>query len=294
MVLKIKNLCIIGLKLTHTDGFYKAHQKSKLEANIFKSLWTCGFDTLRLGLMKSGNWKSNNEYLKEVFEVHGATVHSVKWILDKEQFFSDDTEVISLYEGTTGKHYSGIGYRYEKAFAVWLVEFKGTITVVTQWMSGTYLHWECHGLSQPHHQKGAFKNELVEKVLEAGTEIRLLGYDIAYDTPLPFYDVVEDVVKPWSFIKALEGQSKERFGLYRHKTGTIYLQPENLKSSNNSVKVYDKTLKHDLSFALTRIEITRIIKEKPQISSEYLRSLLEIERRTFLGTDELIVQALLG
>lgn len=214
--------------------------------------------------------------------------------MNKEQFFSDDRDVIALYEGTTGKQYAGIGYRYEKAFAVWLIEYNGVVTVVTQWMSGAYLQWECHGLSQPHHDKGGIKNQLIEKVFGAGIEIRLLGYDIAFYTPLPFHGVLKDIVTPWSFVKALEGQSKERYGFYPHKTGTIYLQPKSLKGTNNSVKVYDKTLKHDLDFDLTRIEITKVLNDKSIISLKYLSALLEIERRTFLGTDELIVRAVLG
>ena len=293
ITLKLKKLLSIGLRLTNTDGWYKAHMKAKLEANLFKSLWTCGFDTLRLGLMKSGNWKSNNDYLRDVFVPHGATVRTVKSIIDKELFWSDDSEVIAFYEGATGKLYSGIEYRFSHALAVWLIEYKGAVTVVVQWMNGAYLHWECHGLSQPHHSKGALKNELMEKVL-GNTETYLLGYDVAFDTPLPFNHVLDDIVEPWCFIQILNGQSMERFGLHRHKTGTVYLQPENLKGTNKSVRVYDKTLKHGLDFVLTRIEMTMVSKEKPQVSFEYLRALLEIERRTFLGTDSLVVEATLG
>lgn len=291
--MKLKNLFILGLELTHTDGFYKEYMRVKLEANLFKSLWTCGFDTLRLGLMKSGNWKSNNDYLEGVFNPHGATVYPVKSIIDKKLFWNDDSEVIALYKGATGKQYKGIEYRYEHALAVWLIEYKSAVTTLVQWRSGTYLSWECYGLSQPHHLKGAIKNELMEKVL-GNTETYLLGYDVAFDTPLAFGQVVDEIVKPWSFIQILEGQSKDRFGLYPHKTGTIYLQPENLKGTNKSVRVYDKTLKHGLDFVLTRIEMTMVSIEKPQVSFEYLRALLEIERRTFLGTDNLIVEATLG
>lgn len=290
--MKLYKLLTEGLRLTKTDGWYKAHMKAKLQANLSKSMWACGFDTLRLGIMKSGNWESNNNYLKDVFEPHGAIVYPVKSIIDGELIWSSDRQIISMYEETTGKSYRGIEYRFPNALAVWLIEYKDTVTVVVQWMNGKYLHWECHGLSQPHHSKGVGKNELIEKMMPV-TQLYLLGYDIAFDTQLPFHHLIDDIVKPWCFIQILEGQSTQRFGLYPHKTGTVYLQPENLKGADNSVRVYDKTLKHKLDYILTRIEITKIIKEKPQVSFEYLRALLEIDRKKFLGSHEQITEVFL-
>lgn len=273
------------------------NQYNKFREMTSSTLWAVGYDTIRVSIPRRGDtWKSNDKHLKRIFKGTGADVYPLKWI--DEGVREINSSLKDIYEEGTGKRFEAVGAVYGKAFAVWMVLLDGAVTIVRQDIHADYLHWEVYGLSQAHRATGALKWELLQRLLrnkwklEPRESFKLLGYDVSFDCPLPFQEVMDNIIAPYCVFKWIDGTRVERFDWYQtHDNvtgkplyGTYYLQPKEVRSANNAVKIYDKSHKHKLEYQLTRAEITKKfeIDDRAEISLEYLFELLEQEHEEFL------------
>jgi hypothetical protein len=247
---KLLNESYGGRKLVKRDG------RLRPIMNIF----SVGFDTLRLGLPKiKKDYQSNTMNLKALCDAIGATLHPFLYfesIDSKTPIYTDDKELQRLFFKNS-KFHGSFRKQFQYTGGVWIIKYKDIAHWVIDPLPAKRLSFELYGLSQLDHHLGATRFELLTKILEFYApnkqhKVYLDGYDFHIDLNKPFDDVISTFIVPKIY---LQNKKKKRGKQRIHKgmTGTVYLQPfrRNLKSKEY---VYNKTLKNDLGYPLSRLE----------------------------------------
>lgn len=231
---------------------------------VWYPIFATGFDTLKIGLPKERDYFDNHRMLLGLCETIDATLHQVKYTDE-----ADHTKVLitdnKLLHAFYYKKYKGsISAKFYKSYGAWIIEYKGSMHWVINWISAKQLSLELYGLSQLDHDKGQVRFELLNKILEYYSDYPyynkpiLNGYDFAIDLNQPYEYMYTHFLVPYAYIKNKTlRRGKHKLYTYEGSKGSsVYLQDTSHKG-NRQIIMYDKKAKNDLDEleALCRFEI---------------------------------------